>query len=242
MIRRGGLIGIGVVAMLTMSGIAAQGASAKLYTCSPFAANLEFSNSTCTSGVGKAEYGHLAFSEHTKRKWVITRSMVIKSTHAGVKLGITATGLSGEGKIENVEGAEPYEYGEGPFVFEGVTVTEPSGKGCKVAGGAFTSKEIETTTFKQGAFTRFKPLTGTVVAEFTVEGCSVSSLNTSYKLEGSFKGIQTGSEIALVHTEVTEQGTLTLGGVAAGIEGLFDIEARKTESTEPFRKLATTPF
>jgi hypothetical protein len=241
MTRRRGLICICICAALVISGLTAQSSAARWFTCSETAPVKEFANSTCTKKETPKTFGHEAFpiNEETEARLVGTSPWILKGTHAGVKLGITATGLSGEGTVKNRETTEAFAYGEGPSVLEGVTVTEPAGKGCKVKGGSFTSNKLETTTLKQGVFMLFKPVTGSVIAEFMVEGCSVASLNTTYKLEGSFKGAPSGSTITLVHSESTAQGTLTLGGLAAGLELVTDVEARKNPA-QPWKKLSTT--
>jgi hypothetical protein len=83
-------------------------------------------------------------------------------------------------------------------------------------------------------------VTAPVIAQFTVEGCSVASLNGTYNVEGSFKGVPSGSTIALSHVETTEQGTLTLGSLPAGIEFFLDIKARKLGGIEPLKFISFT--
>ena len=233
-----GLIGICICVAFVISGLSAQSATAlRWYTCSDTAAVKDFSNATCSKKETPKTFGHTAIpvGELTVGMDISTTALLLKGTHAGVKLAVKAAEVTGTNNISNLETTEAYAHGEGSLIFEGVTVTEPAGKGCKVKGGSFTSNKLETTTLKQGEFLLFQPASGTVIAEFTVEGCSVSSLNTTYQLDGSFKGVPSGATIALTHTEITAQGTLTLGGLPAGIELLLDIKDKKIGGMEPLK-------
>jgi hypothetical protein len=242
---RNAVIGLCVLAALVISAVAAQSASAVLlFTCENTGQGPGFGTGTCERAhpTANGPWQHVLVLEPTSRRWIGTGATLIKGTHAGVKLGLSAAAVSGSGTVEASKfGEENYVHGTATLKLEEVTVTEPAGKGCKVVGGSITTKELESTTLGLTGLEKLSPVSGTVIAEFTVEGCSIASLNTSYKMEGSFKGVPTDTSLVLTETEITTQGTLTLGGLAAGLAGVLDREGRKIGSGEEWKKLAYTP-
>jgi len=103
-----------------------------------------------------------------------------------------------------------------------------------------TTRLLKATTQGQGMFLKFTPSAGSVVWEFTIMGCSVASLNTSYTVEGSFSGIPKGTMVVFSETEVTAQGTLTWSGVPAGVGGVLELKGRTKLSSEAFAPLGVT--
>ena len=81
--------------------------------------------------------------------------------------------------------------------------------------------ELSATTSGLTQELTFKPASGTIFAEFAIEGCSGSELNTTYKVEGSVRGQTEGATTNFTEKTVTEDPTdkLTLGGLPAGIGG-----------------------
>lgn len=63
-----------------------------------------------------------------------------------------------------------------------------------------------------------------MIAEFTIEGCSITALNHVYKMSGSLLGTVQGAITTFTHTGVTEAATLTVSGQKAG----FEAEETKT--------------
>jgi hypothetical protein len=184
----------------------------------------------------------------------------LKSVRAGVELELQATGVTNEGpatmvnkKAVNAKGeTEMYVEGEGKILYTGVSVTKPAGKGCEVfktenAGppvthtgkGEVETKQLAATTKEQGMALKFAPKAGATFAVFYVTNCTVAGLNGTYEVTGSVKGVPDGATTNFEHAAVTTQGTLKLGGQAAGIEGSLTLKGR-ANSTQAFTPLSVT--
>ena len=214
------VIGLCMLCALAVSAVAAQGASAAGTTA------YTVGGTSIANGVTTELSGTGGEAE-------------LKSKASGVALALTATSASpvGIGTMVNSEpGSEMISSGTGTILFEGVAVAAPAGKGCSVVGGQVETKPLTATTAGQGMFLKFAPASGNVFAEFTITGCSVGALNKVYKVEGSVKGVPSGTETLFSESETTGQGTMTLGGQSAGIEGSLSLTARAS-SSESFTAL-----
>ena len=144
-----------------------------------------------------------------------------KTVKGGVVISLESRSLSGTAKelINETAAGEMLAKTKGFITFEEVTVTAPAGKGCTVKANSFTTRELETTTAAQGAFMKFSPVAAPI-ATFTIEGaaCPVA-IKGNYEIEGSFKGVPTGTSIVFTHMATTVQGTLLVSKQAAGFEG-----------------------
>jgi hypothetical protein len=213
------------VAMLVCA-IAAQGASAQeAYTCASGGGKKDFTNNHCTNASKVAEntgsFGHVAFAGSTAITGTggVTK---LKSVSSGVELELQSTELTGTGTMENKEGNAS---GTGVITYKTVTVAKPAGLGCKVKGGEVVTAELAASTKGLTNELLFTPKSGATgsFATFTVEGCSIGALNHAYTAKGSVKGQTDGATTKFTHSNTTAQGTLTLQGQLAGIEGELTI-------------------
>jgi hypothetical protein len=225
---------------MIVSAVAAQGASATTaFTCKEGSGTF---TSTCEEGVTGGTFGHVAIAAGTTTELSAKANGTtkLKSVAGGVVLELQATGLSGTGTMTNSEvGGEMRASGTGVITYEGVTVAQPSGKGCKVVGGKVVTNTLAASTAGLTKQLKFTPNSGTVFAPFTVEGCSVSALNKEYKAEGSVVGTVVGTMTEFSHAGTTTQGTLTLGGQKAGLEGTLTLLGR-LNSSQAFTALSVT--
>jgi hypothetical protein len=142
----------------------------------------------------------------------------IRGQHAGVKVGLSCEGTS-TGAVENpVGGANGTA--TTTLAFSACSVAEPAGKNCVIQGGGFSTKQLSG-VFASGSspvvgFTGPKGLIG----EFQITGCSVASLNTTYKLEGTLNAQpSSGSNIWEVPESLNDAGNVLLGGLTANVSG-----------------------
>jgi hypothetical protein len=207
-------VGLMLLCALAFSAASAPSAMAKgttAYTCVFEAGKGEFEDADCSKnvGAGKGNFQHVAITpgaEPEIKDSLISKSFILKGKTVGVNVTIECLETQGSGKITNaVKGEEMVNTGSGlTFTFSKCTVTEPAGKGCEVKGGGFTTKTLKSTTEEMEV--KFSAEVGNVVAEFTLQKCSVPALNKTYKAEGTFIGIPNGSflQFTAKSTEKTE--------------------------------------
>jgi hypothetical protein len=191
----------------------------------------------------------------------------LHSVFSGVELELEATTVSGSGSMFNRKDATTGEHfieGEGTITFSGVKVTKPAGKGCKVftdnAGvkgeEGVVHTNVLTATSKpsseQGDNLKYTPKEGQVFAAFIIEGCEgneiIKAFNKTYEVKGSIKSEEgdTSGATAIFNrgtstTGTTGQGTLTLNGQKAGINGKGTYLGRdKTLEEKVFTPLTAT--
>jgi hypothetical protein len=257
MTRAKAVVGVCVVCALAMSAIGVQGASAVIkgttgFTCKekkePGGAG--FSNADCTTAVGSgAKFEHVAIPENVKTEGRTTNANLagehpsgkLLGAIAGVVVELQATEMVGEATGMNTKNAEGEHYAEGvgKTTFSGITVTKPAGKGCKVPGGKFTTKEVRGTSLGQGMEGKLEPVEGTIFMEVPIEGCSNPSLNNTFPVTGSIKCPGEGAIVTCTHAATTALGTLKFAGNKAGIEATTTATGR-ANSSEPFTPLAVT--
>lgn len=204
------------MAVLVISAVMAQAAAAQLaYTCTK---GTGFSDSRCQTA-GSGPFGHVGIPVGTATSIATSGSLFkLKSVQSGVTLELQATGMTGTGTMEN---QSSNAIGAGSLTFTGVTVTAPAGHGCVVKGGQVTTTEIAGSTKGLTNEVLFSPnlLFSTMLASIVIESCNLTVLNHAYALQGSVKGQTSGTTITFTHANTTAQGTLTLQGQKAGLEG-----------------------
>jgi hypothetical protein len=261
---RRAVIGLCMLCALVVSGLAAQTAAAAptgttAYTCvAGGQSNAKFNSATCNETSVGGGFGHTAIgaNDTTELSGNAVGATELKSTHAGVKLALRTSTIAAAPKelckdaggvehlswMENkISGEEMFVKGEGCITYSNVEVVEPAGKGCEVTNSKMiTTNLLKATTQGQGMFLKFEPASGAVFASFTITGCSVGSLNTTYNVEGSVKGLPKGTMTQFTETETTTQGTLTLGGQPAGIGGELELKGRVKNTSGAFTPLGVT--
>jgi hypothetical protein len=238
MIGRRAMIGLCMMCALIFSAIAAQGASAAsngttAFTCieSSEGVGVKWSDAHCKTESATGKYRHVAVAENAETNVSVTNEVtsgvvskpLLESKQAGVAEQLTAGKVSCVGCVltnrKNESTGEHFVDATGKLKYTEVTVTKPSGKGCKVKGGEVTTKELTATTAGQGDAAKFTPVTPAIFAEFEIEGCSTEALNGLYKVEGSLIAEIAGATTKTTHAKVTEQGTLFVREQKAGLEG-----------------------
>jgi hypothetical protein len=213
-----------------ISAVAAQGALAnQAYTCVPGVGNLDFKDAHCKTKVPKptGNFGHVLVTKKTtitgsnETEGGATEPTKLASVQSGVELELESTELTGTGTMEN---KATWAEGTGVITYKKVVVTKPAGKGCKVKGGEVVTNSLKATTEGLTEQLKFTPATGTVFAEFTVEGCSIAALNHVYKAEGSTIGKTEGATTRFTKAETKKQATLKLSGQVAELEGVLTIK------------------
>lgn len=249
-------LGFSAIAVQSAAG-ASKGTTA--FTCvsvTPAKETAGFSKSHCKAEDAvstNANYEHVAVAANTATEIKGTNSttMTLKTIQAGVTVELQASGLSGEGWMENALDAgtgEHYVRDEGKTVFTGVTVTQPAGKGCRVftdnegsegAEGALDTNTLAVTSTGQGDRLKFSPAAGEVFATFIMAGCSNGSLNGTWQITGSLTGVPDGATVNFSHTEGTSEGTLKARGQKAALGGTVAISS-KDPLDETFHPLSVT--
>ena len=149
----------------------------------------------------------------------------LKGALSGVVTEVQCTTVGGSGELTNSAASVS---GTGTIEYTGCTVTLPAGKGCKVTGGAVTTKNLAATTSGQGKNeVKFTPNEGTEFASIPIEGCSNEALNNTFPVTGSLVATATGATLSTTHAGVTAQNTLKFGGVKAGLEGTITISMKE---------------
>lgn len=204
------------------------------YFCSPTGSK-GFGDAHCTSeGSG---YSHEAIGLNKLRTYGGTNGQtenltstaaptVLSSVIAGVETEIKCTEAELLGQYENFElGAEMRVRGAVVITYTGCSVQKPAGKGCKVASEKIVVGEsplgwvgkMELTTQGTGMGLKFVEGEGGPLSKVKIEGCSISALNNTFPLTGSFIATPTGATITTTETEVTAQETLVFAGNSAGL-------------------------
>ncbi|MGV1048911.1 MAG: hypothetical protein ACOYD4_10365 [Solirubrobacterales bacterium] len=205
------------------------------FTCVNQGAEHAFAKAHCTAAdqVG-GEYEEVPVAENTSTALLGTAGttgggkevMKLKYTFGGIPVEFQAKGLDLEGSLQNLkaESGEHYVDGEGKLILTGVSVTAPA-IGCKVKGEKIETKQLTLTSKGQGDAFQLAPVKGEVIAEYTVEGCTIAG---AYKLTGSVKGTPDGATVAFTHAAGTAEGTLRVGslGPKAGLEGSITFNGR----------------
>jgi hypothetical protein len=232
------ILGLCFAVAMLVSAIAAQGASAQTaVACAPNTetGKEQFSDNHCTTAAtGNGGFKHVTFTGST----AITGSggvTKLKSVSSGVELELQSTEVTGSGTMENKEEAGVmFAHGTGKLRYFNVTVTKPAGLGCEVKSddatpvvGQVVTKELTATTKNLTNELSFVPVAvapNNIFASFTVFNCSTTPLNHLYSAKGSVKGQTSGATTKFTHANTTAQGTLTLQGQLAGIEGELTIK------------------
>ncbi len=245
MIGRKSIVGLCMLCALVFSAFAAQSAAASTGTTAVTCKKglTGFKDNHCKeAGSGAETWGHETFTGTTELQGTggLTK---LHSVISGVEVELQSTEIMGSGSMENMvvagENGEHTANGTGVIQYTGVTVTKPAGKGCVVTTGEVTTQTLKATTAGQGMGLKFEPNSGTLFAEFNVTGCSIAALNGKYEVKGSVIGEPVGATTVTTAAGTTAQGTLTLRGQKAGIDGALTLDGRRN-NTEPWTALAAT--
>lgn len=252
-----------LVCVWTVGAIVADHASAvngtTVYTCRavvPSAGTAGFAREHCKPDdalPSNAAFEHVSVTQDTTTELTVTNDKTNINTNAaepttthvaltGIEISIRAGSEHGTGTIINKLDPtnEHYVHAVGIVSRTEVTVVKPAG--CAVTGGTITSKELTTTSTGQGMGIKFQPKEGTTLAEFNVEGATCpEAVKGSYKATGSYVATVDGA--TLVFDNVTEQGTLKLRNVKAGVEGKLTLSGRANsgEAYTPLSMTTVTP-
>jgi hypothetical protein len=220
------LTGVATLAVLIFSAIAAPSAFAeqRAYACSSSAASKTFSDTHCLTA-GGGSFGHTLIEGETavtgtnaKTASGTTAAAVVKLKGAlsGVETDVTCKTKELTAGLLNIG---PFWVFGFSFKWTGCEVTKPAGKGCEVNAGTIESKKLRATSEGQAANkAKFSPESGTEIASVKIEKCSIAALNNTFPLTGSYVADTSGATITTTHAGITEQNTLKLGGVKAGLE------------------------
>lgn len=239
--NRKAIIGLVAACALAFSAFAAQGSAYANtgFTCGEAQGNKDFGGIHCEPGTkvpnGTGKFGHVAITTATSMTFTGALTKV-KSTQSGVTLELQSTEATGAGTMENKEeGGVMFIHGTGVITYNNVTVTAPAGLGCKVSGGKVVTKELTMTSKGLTEELKFAPLAGETSAfsVFTVEGCSIPALNHAYTTKGSVKGQTDGATVKLSHVSSTGQGTYTMQGQLAGIDGFLTLQGPNGNGIAP---------
>lgn len=231
---RSTVLSIALLAVAAVTGIATASASATGTTAYTCAANVgpgkQFSDGHClTAASGEGGFKHVEITMETNITG--TNANTASGTTAGspeiffgtpvaVATQVSCSTASTTGTLKNTtSGAEMILLFSLVTNYTGCEVIKPAGKGCKVKEGKITTKPLSATTKEQGSFLKISPTEGTELAGITFEGCSVSGLNNTFPLTGSYKVPPNGATLPSSPEEVTAQNTLKLAGQKAGLEG-----------------------
>lgn len=237
MFGRRSIIGIAVLCALALSAFTAGNAAAaqRSFTCAPTGTG--FSDAHCvTSTPGSGSFSHVSIENGVETAVTGTNEKTASSTTAaavaklkgalsGVETEISCTSVHIIGVEINTAAATHYFI---IFIFTNCSVTKPAGKGCKVAGGEITTKELSATTEGQAANSiKVTPKSGTEFASIKIEGCSTEALNNTFPVTGSLTATASGATASTTHAGVTTQNTLKFGGTKAGLEGAATISMKE---------------
>ncbi len=207
----------------------------------------KFSKAHCKDKVGDSdtsptgEFRHVTFAENTTTELTgtsentegVCQPSILRSTQSGIETELKSTCSHILPELEESKSwvtnkkdpttGEHYYEGTAFLDYTNVTVPKPAGKGCKVKGETIIA-HVKFTTLGQGDNVKFEPATGMTFASFEIEGCTIAALNGVYEVKGSIKAEPNGATISTTEEGVTAQGTLTLRGQKAGLEGEMTVK------------------
>jgi hypothetical protein len=256
-------LGLCIASALIVSAFAAQSASAETtaFTCSENVTTKTWSDPHCTNTGGTKAFGHVAIAENktttiTSEVGTSIETLRLKAIIIGIPTELVTTTVTGSGSVHNATvGGKKQATGSGSKTYTNVTVAAPASKGCQVYtdnNKALGEPGVIHTNGLKGATTeemglRVEPAAGNVLTTFFISGCkgseALEGLNKTYEVTGSVVGEPNGGEIVFTHAKTTEQNTLKINGIKAGIEGSTTIKGKDPENpNELYKSLtATTP-
>lgn len=235
------------------AGAASNGTTA--FTCKETGSG-GFTKAHCKAAdAGGGEFSHVEIQQDatTEINWTNEKTSTDTTTNTvalirtvntilGGSFVFEATGVSGTGSLTNkISEGEHYVEGTTTLAFTGITVVNPAGKGCKVAGGKIETVPLKFTTEGQGMKVNFSPIEGTKFFEYTTEGCSVPALNTKFTVAGSLNGPFDGATMQLSESEMTAEESLKVGAgsMLVAIDSSIQLGGRSIEGG-PFTPLSFT--
>ncbi|HVQ59333.1 MAG TPA: hypothetical protein VMS60_10565 [Solirubrobacterales bacterium] len=267
---RKAIAGLCMLCALLTSAVAAQSASAisgtTVVTCKEGAGDTggqTFAGAHCIPGESAGKYGHYKIAQDTTTELIGrggTEFMKLKATLGGVATTFTSTSISGSGTVENKvdPNGEHYVHAQTTGIFEGVTVSPytkcfvytDDGTGSPGAKGVIDTQELTTTSTGQGHFVKYTPAAGEVLARFwvldknKVGAGGECTIQGTYTVTGSVKGVPNGATFVFTHAATTEQNTLKIGAgasIKAGVEGSITMESRE-KGGGAFQPLGVTTY
>lgn len=209
-----------------------------------------FAKEHCTAAdQGSGLYRHVVYGKETPTDLQVRNDttagikdpIILHTVISGIEVQVEAAELNGTGTIENKEaGEEQYVQGALTATFSGLTVAKPAGKGCKVKAGEVKSKELTLTTKEQGMGVKIAPASGSLIASYEIEGCSVGALNGVYEVTGSISTTCIdGATTIFTPIETTNAATLKVRGQKAGLSASITLKGLDTEKPGDFYKPLT---
>jgi hypothetical protein len=251
--RLTGLGAIAATALLVAALCAVTGASASAsestyhwFECkSASGAEALYEDAKCSKSGTSNHYRWAQATSAVPLSFVQSAGVTVNWSHAGVRMQYSCASNVGEGSAVN--GSSGPEI-QGALKFEGCRVTEPAGRNCQLPRGIWTNplRGLPTGEWNLGGgeagprYT-FEAIGTTVLAEFHVEGCTVPSLNATYKMEGLLNfdlaneaGLE-GAPVLMSWSGVPQKFTV------GGISGLLTGEISLKSSLGGRIKYATAP-
>jgi hypothetical protein len=221
------LLASGSAATVAIVAIMAIGAAATPFhvlRCVPYPLG-NYKDPECREPVLDGQYKRVAITEGTSfpLSGVQATDYVLKSTVLGLGVTVTCKKAATSGTMENPEGG-------GSTVFEGVVTafsecTIGAGSGCQVKGGSVTTNNLAGSVVS-GPAIELVPESGEVIAGITVEKCTLSGLNKTYKLTGSLVAAVNNSASSIEFT-TTSGSSLTLDGASATLTGTSEVASEE---------------
>jgi hypothetical protein len=152
----------------------------------------------------------------------------LSSKALGQNLKFECTGVTGGGKLQNIEvGGERKVEGK-EFIFElsGCTVLEPAG--CKMASGLKTV-QLKAISEAVGETDRLKftPASGETLATIKIEGCAAAG---SHQLKGAASG-EVQANAKTIEFSTSSGSSLTFGSQPATVNWLFHLATLSNSET-----------
>ena len=242
MTGRGIKFGAWAMGALCVCAALAQGAAGATsgttaFTCAAVNEGAQFKDAHCKEGktIGGVGFSHKAFTGETDVTLTnagtgpgttTAEPTFLHVVLGGVEFEFKSTEVIGSGHLLNSLSAEVHKATLGYLIIErGVTVIKPAGKGCTVKKSEIATKDLAAETVSGPTpGLKFGPKTGTTIGEITVEGCTITGLNKTYPITGSFIATPEGATTDLFREGTTSQGTLFVGGGKAGLAGKWTIK------------------
>jgi hypothetical protein len=138
----------------------------------------------------------------------------LEGTLAGLEIEILCSQENGSGYVENSE-ALGMGHSLGELHYLSCSIKKPAGQGCLVSNSLILVKEVlNLLLLHEGSgfyLVDFSPESGTTFTSITIDGCTNTSLNNTFKVNGTARGLVNNSNSS-VNFSSTTGSKLTLGG------------------------------
>ena len=163
-------------------------------------------------------YAGLANNVHLK-----IENLKVPGYSGNTKLGFTLAGLEveivcsqehGSGYVENSE-ALGMGHSLGELHYLSCSINKPSGQGCLVSNSLILVREVlNLLLLHEGSgfyLVDFSPESGNTLTSITIDGCTNTSLNNTFKMNGTLRGLVSNTNSSVKFNSTTGS-KLTLGG------------------------------